>query len=454
MRSDDLNLIANYEHALGIAREIPEMEGLPAFWFGRQTRADQRTVLRYIEKKRQAAADMARMMEAEKARGATMKRGRPRSFDFGILFCRMRADQYEREADASEAPPRSVTSSPRPASGVGALSLTPSLSCSDLMTFILLLILAFFLGFALATVLVVDAFNEDKKRASDSLDEAWGVIANVDEGEWRQNDEWVDAAWRWRRNQPRMNWKHQARRWLAVGAHRHRQDDAATRRTEEGRVRWLFFYDDFDRQFAQRSGIRPCFTKQDILRELKRSGKVVFCPERMFPARRSEGFVWFAAFVWSLAQNLHGVKVFGADEIQSLVPVGINLGKGMNGLSFEPVKAILEMGRRHEIDTFFCSLSPNRVNDTIRSMTTHGFAFQMTDPLALKWAKAWWPGEDLPRSRRGITRCPTPTAWSAAGARCPGRRRGEVKKTGIWKVSMLASIWTTFGLPTLRPATA
>ena len=189
-----------------------------------------------------------------------------------------------------------------------------------------------------------------------------------------------------------MNWRHDALRWLAFGRTGTGKTTLLLDELKRRPVPFLFFFDSPDRQFSERSKIRAVTTRQGVAKAAA-AGRCVYSPEVMFPGDSEAGFVWFAEFVWQFCQKVNGVKIFGADEIQSLCPPAEALPK--------PLRCIAQMGRRHEIDTFFCTLALNECHNKLRGMSSHLFAFQTTDSLQLKAARGYFPTENLPGLRPG-----------------------------------------------------
>lgn len=148
------------------------------------------------------------------------------------------------------------------------------------------------------------------------------------------------------------------------------------------------FIFDHDGQFAQRNGTRSCSTPAEILRELKRSGFVVFSPSQMYLARLRDPnlndhqsdralhstSVFFCRYVFEMALGLPGKSLFFCDELQKLCKY-----------SNPWLTAILEEGRNRALDFGCCTLHLGAIDLAVRNQFNVRYVFKIEERGALKY---------------------------------------------------------------------
>jgi hypothetical protein len=96
----------------------------------------------------------------------------------------------------------------------------------------------------------------------------------------------------------------------------------------------------------------------------------------MFPGKSPEGFAFFCDYVLAVCQTLNGRKLLACDELQKLI-----------SNSREPAEllAVLDTGRRYQLDAFFISQAPNRIHNGVRNQLTYVYTFRQSDANALAY---------------------------------------------------------------------
>lgn len=148
------------------------------------------------------------------------------------------------------------------------------------------------------------------------------------------------------------------------------------------------FVFDHDGQFAQRNKVRSCETPAQILRELKRSGFVVFSPSQMYlnkirdpnlsERQRDRAFhsvaMWFCRYAFEMALALPGKSLFFCDELQKLCKY-----------SNPWLTAILEEGRNRALDFGCCTLHLGAIDLAVRNQFNARYVFKIEERGALKY---------------------------------------------------------------------
>ena len=138
------------------------------------------------------------------------------------------------------------------------------------------------------------------------------------------------------------------------------------------------FIFDHQGEFSSRFGVRPIFTVGALCEKTALGGYICFDPVREFPGRTKDGFLFFCDYVLEVSASLRGRKLFICDELQKLTAT-----------TKEPVEllAILETGRRFQIDCIFIAQAPNRIHNAVRNQLTHVYTFRQSDSNALAYLK-------------------------------------------------------------------
>jgi len=150
-------------------------------------------------------------------------------------------------------------------------------------------------------------------------------------------------------------------------------------RAQSHLARFKFIFDPC-RETARKLGWPVAIDRPGLERMLAYHGVVCFDSSALFPGERKDGFAFFSRWCFNVSKRLRGVKLFGADELQSCQAIGpFGMPQGL--------KEIMDEGRREEIDTLFAAQRVNEVNDDIRGHLTEVITFKHDDPLPLHWLK-------------------------------------------------------------------
>ena len=139
------------------------------------------------------------------------------------------------------------------------------------------------------------------------------------------------------------------------------------------KARWKFVYD-HQGEFSTRFGALPIRDIETLCQKTAYGGYIVFDPVALFPGKSADGFRFFCDYVFSVSETLKGRKMFCCDELQKLTS---------NTEEPAELMAILETGRRYQLDCLFISQSPNRIHNGIRNQLTEVYTFRQSDERAL-----------------------------------------------------------------------
>lgn len=143
---------------------------------------------------------------------------------------------------------------------------------------------------------------------------------------------------------------------------------------------------DHEGEMATRLGVSSLYSLVDtgaaMQRELMESSGMAFLaydPAIEFEGRLEEGFDLFCdtLFSWCDAMPDGTEVLFVVDEIQKVTG---------NMVIPQPLKTILQTGRRKGLDCLFLSQAPNEIHNTLRNQVTELVSFGMIERNALKFA--------------------------------------------------------------------
>jgi hypothetical protein len=139
-------------------------------------------------------------------------------------------------------------------------------------------------------------------------------------------------------------------------------------------AQWKFIFD-HEGELQVRLGL-PAITDPSELSAAVEGRWVVFDSSKAFPGRTFEAFDFFCDWVFEIAQQLKGPKLFCCDELQKLTDTrSVSL----------PFSTLLETGRRYEIDGLMVSQAPNLLHNRIRNQLTELVTFAHLDHNALQF---------------------------------------------------------------------
>lgn len=143
-------------------------------------------------------------------------------------------------------------------------------------------------------------------------------------------------------------------------------------RKEKARLKFVY---DHEGQFCQRYGHEPVYA--DGLDEaVARGGWVVFDPSEDFESDFEQGLEFYCDYILALSKELKGRKLFHIDELDLLTS---------NTKYPRALVAVMQTGRRYEIDCFFISGQPNNLHNRVRSQLTAVYTFFHSDRAALEF---------------------------------------------------------------------
>jgi hypothetical protein len=140
----------------------------------------------------------------------------------------------------------------------------------------------------------------------------------------------------------------------------------------QARCAFLF---DAEGEFAERMHLLPCRTAYELDQAML-TGWVCFDPHIMFPGRLEDALEFFARLTMAAAARMPGRKLFMVDE----------LGRYCSGMAVpQPLKDLVQSGRRSGVDGIFIGQQPNELHNTVRCQLTEVVCFQLTEDRALEF---------------------------------------------------------------------
>ncbi len=144
-------------------------------------------------------------------------------------------------------------------------------------------------------------------------------------------------------------------------------------KSEAARLKFIY---DHQGEFSARFNVPPVFDLQPLIEKTGKGGYVVFDPSKLFPGKSSEGLAFFADFVFAVSQQMNGRKILFCDELQLLTS---------NNAEPAELLAVLDAGRRYQLDFISISQAPNRIHNGVRNQLTKVYTFRQSDANAIKY---------------------------------------------------------------------
>jgi hypothetical protein len=144
---------------------------------------------------------------------------------------------------------------------------------------------------------------------------------------------------------------------------------------EKARVKFIY---DHQGEYAHRFKVKAVSDPEALANAASAGGLICFDPLPMFPGQSAEGFEAFCQFVFQACEVIRGRKIFCCDELQKLTS---------NRDEPADLLAILDTGRRYQLDCFFISQAPNRIHNGIRNQLTQIYTFRQSDQNAIAYLK-------------------------------------------------------------------
>jgi hypothetical protein len=141
------------------------------------------------------------------------------------------------------------------------------------------------------------------------------------------------------------------------------------------KARWKFVFD-HQGEFAVRFGQTACRNPDELCAAVERGGFVIFDPSEMYPGDTEQAFLFFCDFAFEISKTMKGHKLFCCDELQMLVsPTNAPI----------ELRAILQTGRRFQLDFYAITNALNAIHNSIRNQLTEVYAFFQTDKNAVAY---------------------------------------------------------------------
>ena len=144
-------------------------------------------------------------------------------------------------------------------------------------------------------------------------------------------------------------------------------------RQEPARLKFIY---DHQGEFATRFGIEPVTTLDGLMEKTAKGGYVCFDPVDLFKGKSPEGLNFYCDYVLAISEKIKGRKLFICDELQKLTTTRDEPGEFL---------ALLDVGRRFQVDVFAISQAPNAIHNRIRNQLTEVYTFRQSDANAIKY---------------------------------------------------------------------
>lgn len=140
---------------------------------------------------------------------------------------------------------------------------------------------------------------------------------------------------------------------------------------------WVLIYDHKDGDMEKRWRVPSCSTPDDLLEAVERGDRtIIFNPHEMFPDDSEAGFAFWSKFVWEVFREVKGVKLFIADELDSICKETCKPREAVR---------ILSQGRTYQFDCYFMGTAMNAVHNGLRKSIKEIFAFRQGDENAINF---------------------------------------------------------------------
>lgn len=141
---------------------------------------------------------------------------------------------------------------------------------------------------------------------------------------------------------------------------------------ESARLKFVY---DHDGQFASRYD-HDAVNASQLDEAVAKGGWVVFDPAEDFESDFGKGLEFFCDYILTLSKELKGRKLFYVDELDILTS---------NKVYPASLVAVMQTGRRYQIDCFFISGQPNNLHNRVQNQFTAVYTFTHANPTALKF---------------------------------------------------------------------
>lgn len=121
-------------------------------------------------------------------------------------------------------------------------------------------------------------------------------------------------------------------------------------------------------------GVRPANSVEDLERDLAQ-GWVFFDPALLFPGRPAEAFGFFCDWALEVSKRGAGRKLVLVDEVWRYCHPGFIPSE---------LAAVVQTGRKWELETVFATQRPQRVNESILGEVTEAVGFHLIGSNAVE----------------------------------------------------------------------
>lgn len=168
-----------------------------------------------------------------------------------------------------------------------------------------------------------------------------------------------------------MNWDHSPSKRLIAGMSGSGKTTLLLRILRDSGHPWKFVYDPH-LETARKLNWQAAGTMEGLCQLFDAKRPVVFYPGRLFPSDCEAGLDFFCQFVMAQAKRREGPKLLAIDELQECT--------SQNWQSLpDSFKAVLNVGRREEIDLIMSAQSVNDVNAKVRRQVTEVYIFKQSE---------------------------------------------------------------------------
>lgn len=142
------------------------------------------------------------------------------------------------------------------------------------------------------------------------------------------------------------------------------------------------FMFDHQAEYVQRLNLIPCYTIDAVRQRARTERLIAFDYSAKFPGQMAEAFDIFADEIFRMCkENLEpaGIEsLFVCDELQKVCP---------EGQCPQPLKNIMQTGRRFNLDSALMSQQPNRLHNEVREQITELVMFNLIDENSIKFVR-------------------------------------------------------------------
>ena len=168
---------------------------------------------------------------------------------------------------------------------------------------------------------------------------------------------------------------HPPKKVLVTGGSGSGKTTLAEKIMREEKARFKFIYD-HDGQFSSRFKVPSVCTAGQLDEAVAKTGWVCYDPVEDFEDNFPLGLEFFCDYVLAQSKEMRGRKLFYCDEIDLLTTTTTYP---------RSLVALMQTGRRYEIDCVLIAGQPNKLHNCVRTQLTEVYTFIHTDEPAMKF---------------------------------------------------------------------